>query len=45
MGKDKANTVYIDFLGNHQDEVKINNDGIGRFLVHGGSVSVWVKKI
>lgn len=44
MGKDKAGTVYIDFLGNRTEEVKINNNGAGRFLVRGGSVSVWVRK-
>jgi alpha-amylase len=38
----KANTKFVDYLGNRSDEVWTNSDGWGEFKCNGGSVSVWV---
>lgn len=36
--------IFVDMLGNRQEEVVINEEGKGRFLVRSHSVSVWVPK-
>lgn len=36
--------IFVDALGNRPEEVKINEDGWGRFWVKSRSVSVWVPK-
>ena len=36
--------VFVDLLGNRQEEVVIGPDGCGRFTCNGRSVSVWVPK-
>ena len=36
--------VFVDLLGNRQEEVVIREDGFGTFLVRSHSVSVWVPK-
>lgn len=36
--------VFVDMLGNRPEEVVIDDEGIGRFLVRSHSVSVWVPK-
>lgn len=36
--------VFVDMLGNRPEEVVINDEGVGRFLVRSHSVSVWVPK-
>ena len=36
--------VFVDLLGNRQDQVTIREDGWADFPVNGGSVSVWVPK-
>lgn len=37
--------VYVDALGNCQEEVVIDGEGNGVFRVEGGSISVWIPKI
>lgn len=44
LGKEKANQVYIDLLGNREEEIVIDSNGNGVFKVADGSVSVWIKK-
>lgn len=44
LGENKKGWVYIDFLGNQQSEVTLDEHGTGRFLANPGSVSIWVKK-
>jgi len=34
--------IFVDSLGNRQEEVQIDEDGKGEFFCNGGSVSVWV---
>ena len=36
-----AGRQYRDYLGNHDAEVYIGEDGFGDFPCHGGSISVW----
>ena len=36
--------VFVDLLGNRQEEVVIDENGWGRFLVRSRSVSIWVRK-
>ncbi|MEG0276691.1 MAG: alpha-amylase [Coprobacillus sp.] len=44
MGKEYANTVFVDRLKNVLEEITIDKDGYGCFKVNGGSVSVYVKR-
>lgn len=44
VGKKFANTVFIDYLGNREDKVYIDNEGNGTFYCNGGSVSIWIKE-
>lgn len=44
MGKRFAHNVFVDALGNHPAEIKLDSKGAASFPVHPGSVSVWVKK-
>ncbi|MBC8034630.1 MAG: alpha-amylase, partial [Chitinophagaceae bacterium] len=44
VGKRNAGHTFIDFLGNREEEVIVNEDGWGNFSCNGGSVSVWVRK-
>ncbi|MEO6931152.1 MAG: alpha-amylase domain-containing protein, partial [Chitinophagaceae bacterium] len=44
MGKNNANATFIDFLGNHPEEIVLNEDGAGNFQVPAGRVSVWIRK-
>ena len=36
--------VFVDLLGNRSDEVVIDRDGVGKFMVNARSVSAWVPK-
>jgi alpha-amylase len=36
--------VFVDLLGNRSDEVVIDRDGVGKFMVNSRSVSVWIPK-
>ncbi len=40
----KANTKFVDHLGNRNDAVRTNSDGWGEFKCNAGSVSVWVQE-
>ncbi len=44
LGEDFAHAVFYDFLQNRQDEVQLDEQGNGNFLVNSCSVSVWVRK-
>ena len=44
MGEKFKNTEFYDFLGNINETVFTNENGLGTFLCQNGSVSVWVKK-
>lgn len=40
----KPGDVFVDLLGNRSDEVVIDADGVGKFMVNSRSVSVWIPK-
>jgi alpha-amylase len=40
----KPGDVFVDLLGNRSDEVVIDRDGVGKFMVNSRSVSTWVPK-
>jgi alpha-amylase len=44
VGNRYAGKTFIDILERHKAEVIIDENGSAEFLVHGGSVSVWVEK-
>ena len=44
MQLDCPGAVFVDLLGNRQEEVTIDANGWGRFPVRSRSVSVWVRK-
>lgn len=44
VGLDQTNLVYIDYTGNNDGQVIIDEDGYGNFLVSPASISVWAKK-
>ncbi|MEY8463375.1 alpha-amylase [Streptococcus merionis] len=44
MGKCNAGKTFIDYTGNHDFEVTIDDEGWGTFPVNGGSISAWVNK-
>ncbi|WP_276483851.1 alpha-amylase [Paraflavitalea pollutisoli] len=44
VGQRHSGKTFIDYLGNHQAAVIINEAGWGEFQVPAGSVSVWVEK-
>ncbi|RFM25582.1 alpha-amylase [Deminuibacter soli] len=44
LGKDRAGTVFVDFLGNKEGEITLDEHGHGRFIAPAGNVSVWVVK-
>ena len=43
VGKDFAGDKFTDALGHREDEILIDDDGFGNFVVNGGQVSVYVK--
>ncbi|MGX7092822.1 alpha-amylase [Hutsoniella sourekii] len=42
VGASQAGRTYVDYMGNVEDKVVINDQGDGDFKCLGGSVSVWV---
>ena len=44
VGNQNVGEIYIDALGNCQEEITIDEDGCGNFNVKAKSVSIWVKK-
>ena len=44
VGREFANTVFIDYMKNIEEEILIDSNGNGEFMCKDGSVSVWVKK-
>ncbi len=43
IGKQHAGKDYVDYLGNRDETVTINEAGIGTFLSAPGSISVWIE--
>jgi alpha-amylase len=43
VGEDKSGKIYADYTGNHNEEVIIDDEGYGQFLVGPGSISVWIE--
>ncbi|QES89982.1 alpha-amylase [Rhizosphaericola mali] len=44
LGENYVHQVFVDYLGNVEEEVTVGDDGMARFLTKGGSVSVWIRK-
>lgn len=44
IGKQHIGKDYVDYLGNREETVTINEDGIGVFLCAPGSISVWAEQ-
>ncbi|MDQ0222206.1 alpha-amylase [Streptococcus moroccensis] len=44
VGTLNAGKVFVDYTGNHDFEVVIDDEGWGMFPVNGGSISAWVNK-
>jgi alpha-amylase len=44
VGSHFAGSTFIDYMGNIQDKIVIDENGNGLFKVNGGSVSVWIKE-
>ena len=44
VGNQNVGEIYIDALGNCQEEITIEEDGCANFNVKEKSVSIWVKK-
>lgn len=44
VGETYANQAFVDYLGHHQNEVFIKEDGYGDFPVYGRNISIWVPK-
>lgn len=44
MGKEEIGKIYIDYTGNNEGKVTIDNEGFGDFLVGPGSISVWIEE-
>ena len=42
MGPLNAGKIFVDYLGNHEGQVQLDDAGKGQFPVSPGSVSVWV---
>jgi len=44
VGERNANKIFVDYLGNREDEIVIGEDGTAEFTVQGSSVSLWAEK-
>lgn len=44
MGVLNAGKIFVDYLGNHPDQVEIEADGWATFPVQAGSVSAWLNR-
>ncbi|WP_018901327.1 alpha-amylase [Rhizobium sp. 2MFCol3.1] len=44
LGPNQSNALFIDFLGHHEAEVTVDEQGRANFPTNGGSVSVWVRR-
>ena len=43
VGKNFAGDKFTDALGHREDEIIIDEEGFGNFVVNGGQVSVYIK--
>lgn len=44
FGQEKQGKVFYDFTGNSNEEITLDENGVGRFHCPGGSLSVWVMR-
>lgn len=44
IGKKHKDETWHEITGNRPEEIKIDENGNGQFLVSGGKIAVWVKK-
>jgi len=44
VGENRKGEIWYEFTGNIKEEVTIDDQGNGNFLVEGGNLAVWVKK-
>lgn len=44
VGQDQAGKTYIDYMGNNQAEIVIDEEGNGEFQVGPASISCWIEK-
>lgn len=44
VGDLHAQAVFVDLMGNREEEITINDEGSAVFPVNAGSISVWVRK-
>lgn len=44
VGKEEKGKIYHDYTGNNEDEVTIDKEGFGDFLVGPGSICVWIEE-
>lgn len=45
IGKQHAGKEYVDYLGNREETLTINDEGMGTFLCAPGSISVWAERV
>lgn len=45
VGKERQGEIWQEITGNRPEEITINEEGNGKFLVSGGKLAVWVKKV
>lgn len=43
VGEDQAGKIFVDHLGNNNDEIIIDNEGYGEFIAPAGSISAWAE--
>jgi len=44
IGKQHAGKEYVDYLGNREETITINDEGLATFLCAPGSISVWAER-
>jgi alpha-amylase len=44
IGKQHTGQIFVDITGNRKEKIRINEKGIGKFLVNDRSVSVWINQ-
>lgn len=43
LGLEEAGKIYADYMGNNKEDITIDENGYGDFMVGPGSISVWVE--
>lgn len=44
VGKKEHEKTYVDYMGNNEGKVVIDNEGFGEFMVGPGSISAWIEE-